>query len=51
VKNVARGACRREGRVEVYTGFWRGNMRERDHLQDPGIVGRIILDGSSGSGM
>jgi hypothetical protein len=27
----------------VYTGFWRGNLRERDHLVDPGIDGRIIL--------
>jgi len=31
------------GRVKVYTGFWWGNMRERDHLEDPGIEGRIIL--------
>jgi hypothetical protein len=23
------------GRGEVYTGFWRGNLRERDHLEDP----------------
>jgi hypothetical protein len=28
---------------EVYTGFWWGNLRERDHLEDPGIVGSIIL--------
>jgi len=27
----------------VYTGFWWGNLRERDHLEDPGIDGRIIL--------
>jgi len=26
-----------------YTGFWWGNLRDRDHLQDPGIDGRIIL--------
>jgi len=31
------------GRGELYTGFWRGNLRERDHLEDPGIYGRIIL--------
>jgi len=24
-------------------GFWRGNMRVRDHLGDPGVDGRIIL--------
>jgi hypothetical protein len=27
----------------VYTGFWWGNLRDRDHLGDPGIDGRIIL--------
>ena len=31
------------GRGEVYTGFkWR-NLRERDHLKDPGVNGRIKL--------
>ena len=38
-------------REEVHTGFWWGNLRERDHLEDPCIDGRIILDGSSRSGM
>ena len=33
------------------TGFWWGNLREEDHLRDLGIDGRIILNGSSGSGM
>jgi hypothetical protein len=28
---------------EAYTGMWWGNLRERDHLEDPGIDGRIIL--------
>jgi hypothetical protein len=28
---------------EVYTGFWWGSLRERDHLGDPGVDGRIIL--------
>jgi hypothetical protein len=27
----------------VYTGFWWGNLRERDYLGGPGIDGRIIL--------
>jgi hypothetical protein len=27
----------------VDTGFWRGNLRERDHLEDPDVDGRIIL--------
>jgi hypothetical protein len=31
------------GRVEVYTGCWWGNLRERDHLGYPGVHGRIIL--------
>jgi hypothetical protein len=31
------------GRGEAYAGFWWGNLRERDHLEDPGIDGRIIL--------
>jgi len=31
------------GRVEVYTGFCWGNVRVRNHLQDLGIDGRIIL--------
>jgi len=30
-------------RGEVYTGFWYGNLRERDHLEEPDIDGRIIL--------
>jgi hypothetical protein len=31
------------GRIQVHTGFWSGNLRERDQLEDPGIDGRIIL--------
>jgi len=27
----------------VYTGFWWGILRERDHLEDPWLDGRIIL--------
>jgi len=27
----------------MYTGFCWGDVRERDHLEDPGIVGRKIL--------
>ena len=26
----------------MYSGFWWGNPRERDHLEVPGINGRII---------
>ena len=32
-----------ERRGEEYTRFWWGNLRERDHLEDPGVDGRIIL--------
>ena len=31
------------GTGEVYTGFWWGNLRERDQLENPGVDGRIIL--------
>jgi hypothetical protein len=31
------------GRGGVCTGFWWANLRERDHLENPGVVGKIIL--------
>jgi hypothetical protein len=31
------------GKGEVHRGFWWGNLREGDHVQDPGVDGRIIL--------
>jgi len=30
-------------RKELCTGFWWGNLRERDHWGDPDVDGRIIL--------
>jgi len=45
-KNEMGGACSKyEGREEVYTRFWWGNLRERDHLEDHDGDGRIILRG------
>jgi len=42
--NEMDGACSAfGGRGEAYTGFWWGNLRERDYLGDPGIDGRMIL--------
>jgi hypothetical protein len=38
------GACSTyEGRGEAYTWLWWGNLRERDHLEDPDVDGSIIL--------
>ena len=31
------------GREEVHTGFRWGNLRERDHLEGPGLDERITL--------
>jgi hypothetical protein len=31
------------GRGEVYTGFWWGRLKERNHLEDSGVDERIIL--------
>jgi hypothetical protein len=36
------GHVARMGRGEVRTGFWWGDLMERDHLKDLGIDGRII---------
>jgi hypothetical protein len=47
VKNLRRmrwaGHVAHMGEREAYTGFWWGNLKERDHLADPGIDGRLIL--------
>ena len=36
------GICSTYG-GEVYAGFWWGNLSKRDHLEDPGVDGRVIL--------
>jgi hypothetical protein len=40
-KNAMRGA--HVGQGVAHTWFWWENLRERDHLEDPDIGGRIIL--------
>jgi hypothetical protein len=37
------GHVARMGREEACTGFCWGYLRERDHMGDPGVDGRIIL--------
>jgi hypothetical protein len=36
-------ACSTYWRREAYTGFWWGKLRERDHFEETGVDGRIIL--------
>ena len=43
-KNEMGGACSTYGgRGEVYTEFGWKTLRERGHLKDPGVDGRILL--------
>jgi hypothetical protein len=38
------GACSTyEGKEEVCTGFWWGNLRDRESWGDPGVDGWIML--------
>jgi hypothetical protein len=34
------GVC---GKVQVNAGFWWGNLRERDHSENPDVDGKIII--------
>jgi len=42
-KNEMGGACSAYGGGEACTGFWWGNLGQRDQWGDPGVNGRIIL--------
>jgi len=42
-KNEMGGACGAYGGGEVCTGFYWGNLMERDHWGDADVDGRIIL--------
>jgi hypothetical protein len=37
------GHVARMGRGEAYTEFWWESLSEKEHLEDPGVGGRIIL--------
>ena len=37
------GECSTYGGGEARSGFWWGDLRERDHWRDPGVDGDIIL--------
>jgi hypothetical protein len=42
-ENDMGGACSTWGRGEVHTESWWGDLREGDHLEDPGMYGGMIL--------
>jgi hypothetical protein len=42
-KNEMGGACSKYGGEERCIRFWWGNLTERDHLEEPGVDGRITL--------
>jgi len=37
--------------LQMYIGFGWGDLKERDHLEDLDVDGRIILNGSSRRGL
>jgi len=42
-KNEMGGTCSTYGKGELLTKFWWGNLMERDHLENMGVDGSIIL--------
>jgi hypothetical protein len=43
IENVIGGACSTYGERRVTDRLWWGNLRDRDHSENPGVDGRIIL--------
>jgi hypothetical protein len=43
IRMIWAGQVARTERGEACTGFWMGNLRDRDHWGDPGVDGKIIL--------
>jgi hypothetical protein len=37
-------ACGKYGGGKAHKGFWQGNLRDKDHLEDIGIDGRVMLE-------
>jgi hypothetical protein len=46
MKSAGHVAC--VGKGEVFTGFWLGGLKVRDHWEDQGVGGRITLSYTSG---
>jgi hypothetical protein len=44
VKDEMSQACSTHGSNEMYTEFWSGNLKGRDHMEDLGVDGRIIIE-------
>jgi hypothetical protein len=45
---LVQGALFQRVKEEVHKEFWWGNLKERDHMKDSGVDGRITLRWISG---